>query len=72
MKTAEIVTHALPALPEAAPANTLQPLSKRLDQYFAALRMDARMHLGLGDIRLTLGEQDAIVELIRKWENLTV
>lgn len=63
---------ALPELPEAAPKNTLVPLSKHLEQYFMVLRADSRMHLGCGDIRLTLGEQDAIVELIRKWENLTV
>ncbi len=72
MKIAETVTQPLPTLPEAAPKNTLVPLSKRMDQYFAALRFDPRTHLGLGDIRLTLGEQDAIVDLICKWENLTV
>lgn len=36
-----------------------------IEKYFLDLRFNAKHHLGLGDIRLTLGQQDEILERLR-------
>lgn len=38
-----------------------------LDMCFFFMRHDKETHLGLGDIRLTIGEQDKICELVEKY-----
>lgn len=35
-----------------------------LSEYFRKLRFDKDHHLGMGDIRLTLGQQEEIVEAL--------
>ena len=35
-----------------------------LKQYFQYLRQSKEWHLGLGDIKLTIGQQDQIVEIV--------
>ena len=42
-----------------------QKLSSKIDGYFNKLRFDKRHHLGLGDIRITMGQQEAIIEVIK-------
>lgn len=37
---------------------------KELAEYFHKLRMDEKHHLGLGDIRLTIGQQDEICTIV--------
>jgi len=37
-----------------------------LEDHFSKLRFSKHHHLGLGDIRLTLGQQDAIISLAKK------
>ena len=37
-----------------------------LEKYFLELRFNDKHHLGLGDIRITLGQQDEILEILRK------
>lgn len=37
---------------------------KELAEYFHKLRMDEKHHLGLGDIRLTIGQQDEICTMV--------
>lgn len=41
-----------------------------IKKYFEALRNDEKHHLGLGDIRLTLAQQEEIIEAIEtlRWE----
>lgn len=41
-----------------------------IGDYFARLRKNPRHHLGLGDVRLTLAQQDYLVEVfseLRQW-----
>ena len=35
-----------------------------LEKYFEKLRNSGEFHLGLGDVRLTLGQQEAIVDIV--------
>lgn len=37
------------------------PKERTLQEYFLALRCDPAHHLGLGDVRLTLGQQDELI-----------
>lgn len=46
-----------------------QEIKKRADEaerYFEKLRFDETNHLGMGDIRLTIGQQDKIIKNITK------
>ncbi|MFA5355284.1 MAG: hypothetical protein WC302_00900 [Candidatus Paceibacterota bacterium] len=38
-------------------------VAKKTEQYFKELRFDEKHHLGLGDIRLTVAQQEEIVKL---------
>ena len=38
----------------------------KLDEYFKSLRFDKNHHLGLGDIRLTIGQQEEILNKLIK------
>lgn len=38
-----------------------------LQSFFMQMRFDKNHHLGLGDIRLTAGQQDEIIELVDKF-----
>jgi len=40
--------------------------AKWLEQYFKKLRFNKKYHLGLGDIRLTMGQQEEIIKRILK------
>ena len=40
--------------------------AKNIYKYFYKLRFKRNFHLGLGDIRLTLGMQDEIIQMIDK------
>lgn len=40
-----------------------------VEAYFTSLRFDSSHHLGLGDIRLTFGQQEEILRLISAREN---
>ncbi len=40
--------------------------AEMVDEYFRKLRFSSSHHQGLGDIRLTMGQQDEIVELLRE------
>jgi hypothetical protein len=42
--------------------------SRDFAEYFRKLRFDPNHHLGLGDIRLTLGQQEELVALMRAEE----
>jgi hypothetical protein len=46
---------------------TENPLPQILHDYFRTLRFNPKHHLGLGDIRLTLGQQDQLVVLAEKY-----
>ena len=37
-----------------------------LEKYFMKLRFDPKHHLGLGDIRLTIGQQEEIIALVEE------
>ena len=39
-------------------------------EWFQELRHDPKAHLGLGDVRLTMGQQDEIANYIAKLEDL--
>jgi len=39
-------------------------------KWFRELRYDPKAHLGLGDVRLTMGQQDEISNYIAKLEDL--
>lgn len=46
-----------------------QEIKKRAEEserYFEKLRFDETNHLGMGDIRLTIGQQDKIIKNITK------
>ncbi len=40
-----------------------------LEKYFKKLRFDNDHHLGSGDIRLTISQQEEIIELVKKLIN---
>lgn len=40
-----------------------------VSQYFRELRFDTRHHLGLGDIRITMAQQEEIVSYVKKLED---
>jgi hypothetical protein len=40
-----------------------------LEKYFQYLRNSKEWHLGLGDIRLSIGQQDQIVEMIKEMKD---
>lgn len=40
-----------------------------IKEYFKKLRFDNDHHLGLGDIRLTISQQEEIIELVKKLIN---
>jgi len=42
--------------------------SKLLSEYFKLLRFDKAHHLGSGDIRLTIGQQENIIKIIEAHE----
>lgn len=44
-------------------------LTEQIERLFLKLRFDPSHHLGLGDIRLTLAQQDEILELLRSSPN---
>lgn len=37
-----------------------------LENYFKKLRFNKKYHLGLGDIRLTIGQQEKIINKLKK------
>ena len=44
------------------------PLASEIGKYFERLRFDKAHHLGLGDIRLTIAQQEEICSLIEHWK----
>jgi hypothetical protein len=44
--------------------NEMTPIVGKVKSYFEALRFSPRHHLGLGDIRLTIGQQEEILSII--------
>jgi len=44
----------------------MNPSTKDIDTYFKELRFNENYHLGLGDIRLTIGQQKEIVDEFSK------
>jgi hypothetical protein len=38
--------------------------TKKVIDYFHKLRFDPKHHLGLGDIRLTIAQQEEIIEIV--------
>lgn len=42
-------------------------LMKDIDKYFNNLRFDKSHHLGLGDIRITIAQQEEIINKIKKF-----
>ena len=45
-------------------------IADTIEEYFKKLRFDKNHHLGLGDIRLTIGQQEEIVEIARNLPNI--
>ena len=43
---------------------------KKVEEYFKKLRFDKKAHLGLGDIVLTIGQQEEIINLIPEFEKI--
>lgn len=43
---------------------------KNITEYFEKLRLDENHHLGLGDIRLTMSQQEEIISKVRALEDL--
>ncbi len=41
-----------------------------VEKYFKELRFDPKFHLGLGDIRLTIDQQEKIVKYVKSQEDL--
>lgn len=46
-----------------------EELSKWMEQYFAELRFSDKYHLGLGDIRLTVAQQEELINKIKSMNN---
>lgn len=46
-------------------------IARTIDAYFKSLRFNPSHHLGLGDIRLTVSQQEEITELIKRMESHT-
>jgi len=42
-----------------------------LEEYFKKLRFDENHHLGMGDIRLTIAQQEEILEMVKADEKST-
>jgi hypothetical protein len=43
----------------------MKKATKMIIDYFHTLRFDPKHHLGLGDIRLTLAQQEELIELLQ-------
>jgi hypothetical protein len=43
-------------------------LAEKIRKQFEAMRNDPRYHLGLGDIRVTIGHQDELCDMIQTIE----